>query len=177
LVLAVFSASAGVNHLDAAIRDAYGLPPQRYLEARGRAFLGALAVVLLLGLGAVVVPAAAARLPGAMTLLGVPVALVAITVGVCVLYRFSVGTPVAARSLVPGALAAAVGVVLVIGGFGAYVSGTAKYSAVYGASAGAVIGMLAIYFAVYILLLGAVLNSQLSGGRPSPPAGAVEPPE
>jgi hypothetical protein len=31
-----------VNHLDGAIRAAYGLPPQRYVEARGRAFAGAL---------------------------------------------------------------------------------------------------------------------------------------
>jgi uncharacterized BrkB/YihY/UPF0761 family membrane protein len=53
---------------------------------------------------------------------------------------------------------AALGVVLVTFGFGAY-------AAVYGAFAGIVIGMLAIYRAVYVVLLGAVLNMQLAGAR------------
>ena len=34
LLFAVWSASAGFNNLDRAIRVAYGLPPQRYFEAR-----------------------------------------------------------------------------------------------------------------------------------------------
>src|SRR3954451_7979583 len=41
LILAVWSASAGVYNLDRAIRISYGLPPQRYVEARGRALVGA----------------------------------------------------------------------------------------------------------------------------------------
>jgi membrane protein len=166
LILAVFSASAGVYHLDGAIRAAYGLPPQRYVEARGRAFAGALAVVLLLGLSAVVLPTLAARFSAVLTVVGVPVALAAITTGVGALYRFSVGDPVGARALLPGALASAVGVVLVTVGFGGYVSTSSKYTAVYGAFAGAVIGMLAIYLAVYVVLLGAVLNSQLDRMQP-----------
>jgi membrane protein len=161
VVLALSSSSAGVYHLDGAIRVAYGLPPQRYVEARGRALAGALAVVLLLGLGAVVIPTVAARLPAVLTVLGVPVALASITVAAAALFRFSVGAPVGARALVPGALASAIGVVLVTVGFGAYVAVSSRYSAVYGAFAGAVIGMLAIYLAVYVVLLGAVLNSRL----------------
>jgi membrane protein len=96
-----------------------------------------------------------------VTVLGVPVALAAITAAVAALYRFSVGAPVGARALVPGALASGIGVVLVTGGFSVYVAVSSKYTAVYGAFAGAVIGMLAIYLAVYVVLLGAVLNSQL----------------
>jgi membrane protein len=61
----------------------------------------------------------------------------------------------------PGALASALGMVLVTVGFGGYVATSSTYTAVYGAFAGAVIGMLAIYLAVYVVLLGAVLNSQL----------------
>lgn len=161
LVLAVSSASAGINHLDGAIRAAYGLPPQRYVEARGRAFAGALAVVVLLGLIAVALPVVLARFSAILTVLGVPVALAAITAGVGALYRFSVGVPVGARAVLPGAFASAIGVVLVTVGFGAYVATSSKYTAVYGAFGGAVIGMLAIYLAVYVVLLGAVLNSQL----------------
>jgi membrane protein len=175
LVLAVSSASAGVNHLDGAIRAAYGLSPQRYVEARGRAFAGALVVVLLLGLSAVVLPTAVARFSGVVTVLGVPVALAAITTGVAALYRFSVGAPVGARALLPGALASGLGVVLVTGGFSAYVAVSSKYTAVYGAFAGAVIGMLAIYLAVYVVLLGAVLNSQLARTRLSRAEAVAEP--
>jgi len=161
LILALSSASAGVNHLDGAIRAAYGLPPQRYLDARGRAFVGAFAVVLILGMCAVALPVALARLPAVLSVVGVPVALAAITAGVAGLYRFSLGAPVAARAVFPGAVASAVGIVFVTVGFGAYVAISSKYTAVYGAFAGAVIGMLAIYLAVYVVLLGAVLNSQL----------------
>jgi membrane protein len=160
VVLAVSSASAGINHLDGAIRAAYGLPPQRFIEARGRAFAGALAVVLLLGLTAVLLPTVA-RLPVVPTILGVPVALATITAAIGALYRFSVAAPVGARALWRGALASGIGVVLVTVGFGAYVKVSSRYTAVYGAFAGAVIGMLAIYLAVYVVLLGAVLNSQL----------------
>ena len=54
---------------------------------------------------------------------------------------------------------------LVTSGFGAYVAVSTRYTAVYGALAGVVIGMLALYLAIYVLLLGAVLNMQLSRGR------------
>ncbi len=67
--------------------------------------------------------------------------------------------------MLPGALASAIGVVLVTAGFGAYVTTSSKYTAVYGAFAGAVIGMLAVYLAVYVVLLGAVLNRQLGAAR------------
>jgi membrane protein len=165
LVLAVASASAGVNHLDGAIRVAYGLPPQGYFEARGRAFAGALAVVVLLGLSAVALPVVLARSPTVLTVVGIPVALAAIAAGVAALYRFSIGTRVGARALLPGALASAIGVVLVTAGFGAYVATSTKYTVFYGTFAGAVVGMLAIYFGVYVVLLGAVLNSQRGAMR------------
>ena len=175
LLLAVSSASAGINHLDGAIRAAYGLPPQRFIEARARAFAGALAVVLLLGLIAVAVPMVLARSSAILTVVGVPVALAAITAGVGVLYRFSIGVAVGVRALLPGAFASAIGVVLVTVGFGVYVATSTKYTAVYGAFAGGVIGMLAIYFAVYVVLLGAVLNSQLGRMQLGPEAIAEHP--
>ncbi len=78
------------------------------------------------------------------------------------MYRFSVGSPVHYRALVPGALASAVGVVALIAVFNLYVSISRRYTAVYGVFAGAVIGMVAAYLAVYAILLGAVLNMQLA---------------
>jgi membrane protein len=164
LVFAVWSASAGFNNLDRAIRVAYGLPPQRYVEARGRAFVGALVVVLLLGLVAVVTPLVSWRSSAVGTVLGVIAAVAGMTGGVGALYRFSVAARIAVRALLPGAITSAIGIVLVTAGFAAYVATSTRYTAVYGAFAGAVVAMLAIYLVVYVVLLGAVLNTQLSGG-------------
>jgi membrane protein len=164
LILAVWSASAGVYNLDRAIRVSYGLPSQRYVEARGRALVGAFVVVILLGLSAVIGSLAEARSSTIVEVLGAPVALVAITVAVAALYWFALGHGVAVRALLPGAITSAIGVVLVTFGFGAYVAASTRYTAVYGAFAGVVIAMLAVYFAVYVILLGAVLNMQLGRG-------------
>jgi membrane protein len=163
VAFALWSASAGVYNLDRAIRVAYGLAPQRYAEARGRALLGAVAVVVLLGAGALSISAAVggSRAP-LVIVVAAPPLLVAVAAGVAALYRFSVGASVGAKALLPGAVASSVGVVIAVFGFGAYVAWSKHYTAVYGVFAGAIIGMLATYLAVYIILLGAVLNAQLT---------------
>jgi membrane protein len=170
LVFALWSASAGVYNLDRAIRVAYGLMPQRYAEARGRALLGAVAVVVFLGVGALAVSAVVgqSRTP-LVILVAVPLLLVVVAAGVAALYRFSVGGRVGARALFPGAVASSIGVVAALAGFSAYVAWSRHYTAVYGVFAGAVIGMLGTYLAVYVVLLGAVLNAQLAS-KPRPGA-------
>ena len=167
LVAAVWSASAGFNNLDGAIRVAYGVPPETYLQARGRAFVGALCVVVVLGSAAVASPVALARSSVLLIVLGVPVVLAVIVAGVAALYRFSVGPQLRHRAVLPGAAASALGLVVVILTFGSYVAHSSRYTAVYGAFGGAVIGMLGIYLAVYVVLLGAVLNVQLGGKVPA----------
>lgn len=164
VVLAVWSASAGVHNLDRAIRYSFGLPRQRYVEARARALAGAFAVVVVLGslaLGGTVVGSHASAV--AIALVGVPSVLVALTLGVATLYRFSIGPTVRPRQLLPGAASAAVAVVVSLAAFAAYLALSTRYAAVYGAFAGVVIGMIGLYFAVYAVLLGAVLNAQLTG--------------
>ena len=163
LVFALWSASAGVYNLDRAIRIAYGLAPQRYAEARGRALLGAVAVVVFLGLAALAVSAVVgqSRTP-VVVAVAVPTLLIVVAAGVAALYRFSVGASVGARALLPGALASSLGVVAALAGFSAYVAWSRHYTAVYGVFAGAVIGMLGTYVAVYVVLLGAVLNAELA---------------
>jgi membrane protein len=163
-VLAVWSASAGIWNLDRAIREAYGLPPQRYVEGRARALVGALVVVLMLGLTAIATSIPGARDSTVLDVFGIPLALLAVTVAVCALYRFAIGHPVALRGLIPGAVTSAIGVLLASAGFAAYVAVSTRYTAVYGAFAGVVIGMLAVYLAVYVVLLGAVLNMRLASG-------------
>jgi membrane protein len=168
VLLAVWSASAGVYGLDRAIRLAYGLPPQRYLEARGRALGGAVIVVVALGVSALGISVVAGHSPApALIILGIPTVFAVITGAVAGLYRFSVGGGVAARALLPGAVASAIGVIAVVAGFGAYVAWSRHFTAVYGVFAGAVIGMFGTYLAVYVVLIGAVLNVQLASSASS----------
>lgn len=174
VLLAVWSASAGVYNLDRAIRVAYGLPPQRYLEARGRAFGGAVAVVVGLGLSALAISVMVGRSPAAaLVIIAVPTVLIVIGAGVAGLYRYAVGRGVGLRALLPGAVTSAFGVVGVVAGFGAYVASSRHYTAVYGVFAGAVIGMLGTYLAVYVILLGAVLNVQLGSTPVKTPGSPV----
>jgi membrane protein len=165
LVLALWSASAGVYNLDRAIRQAYGIGPQRYVEARGRAFLGAFGVVTLVGLVALAGSALAVESPGPlMIIVGAPFVIAGIAAGIAVMYRLSAGSHLAARALLPGAVGAGIGVVVLVVGFTAYVATSTHYAAVYGVFAAAVVGMIATYGAVYVVLLGAVLNVELTGG-------------
>jgi membrane protein len=162
VLFAIWSASAGVYNLDRAIRVAYGLEPQSYVEARVRALLGAIIVVLALGVGALGISFVVSRSTGPLLVaLGVPSLLIGIAAVVAVLYRFSIGRHINIWTLLPGALVSSVGVVALIAGFGVYAAWSKRYTAVYGVFAGAVIGMVATYLAVYVVLLGAVLNTQL----------------
>ena len=172
LALAIWSASAGVYRLDSAIRDAYGLPRQGYVDARARSFAEATVVVVVLGAialgGAVVLTHSSGVLAVAV---GAPSIFIGIVAAVAGLYRFAVGGRVRLRALLPGAVAAAVGMVVVLVGFGIYASASTRFIAVYGAFGGAVVGMLATYLAVYATLLGAVLNAELA--RPTAPPDSV----
>jgi membrane protein len=104
-----------------------------------------------------------------LVIFGIPALLIGMTAAVAMLYWFSVGGRIKVWSLLPGALASSVGVVALVSGFGSYVAGSKRYTAVYGVFAGAVIAMLATYLAVYVVLLGAVLNSQIT-----PPTGPYD---
>jgi membrane protein len=167
LVLALWSASAGIYNLDRAIRTAYGLRPERYLDARGRAFVGAFLTVVALGVIAslsAAISGVIANVPSVVVAIaGLPALLVFMAVAIAGLYRFSLARPVGAAAVLPGAIASACGLVLVAGGFATYVGFSKHFTAVYGALAGAVIVMIGTYLAVYVVLLGAVLNVQLSG--------------
>ena len=46
-------------------------------------------------------------------------------------------------------------------GFAVYLRVSTRYTAIYGALAGTVIGMIGSYLSVYVVLIGAVLNAQL----------------
>ncbi len=162
-MLAVWSASAGVYNLDRAIRYSYGLPRQRYVEARARALVGAFVVVAALGALALAASLVGAHAPTVVVVVvGLPVAMCVLTLGIAMLYRFAIGPAVGTRELLPGAESAAVAVVVALAGFSAYLATSTRYVALYGTFAGVVIGMFGAYLAVYAVLLGAVLNAQLA---------------
>jgi membrane protein len=169
LVLALWSASAGIYNLERAIRTAYGLRPERYVDARGRAFIGAFATVIALGLVALISTTlsgtlARVHVPALLVAaVGVPALLVLVTALIAGLYRFSLARPAGFRAVFPGSLASACGLALVAVGFSTYLHFSTRFTAVYGALAGAVIAMIGTYLAVYVVLLGAVLNVQLTG--------------
>ncbi|HTD49050.1 MAG TPA: YihY/virulence factor BrkB family protein [Acidimicrobiia bacterium] len=169
VVLALWSASAGVYGLQRAIRAAYGLEPEGYVRARGRALLGTVVVVFSLG-AAASIPTLAAILTRSAPLVVVVVAAVPTFVAVTAaiiggLYRFSVGRQLGFRGLLPGSLLASVCFTVVLGGFALYLRFSTRYTAVYGALAGTVIGMIGTYLGVYAVLLGAVLNAQLAAAQ------------
>jgi membrane protein len=168
-VFAIWSASAGVYNLERAIRAAYGFPPEQYLRARGRALVGTVLVVLGLGVVAFLstviaiafdhVPAPVAVVVATPVLVGVAGA------GIAALYRYSVGHALVLRHQIPGALTASVALGVVGAAFVVYIHFSTRYTAVYGALAGTVIAMIGTYLAVYVVLLGAVLNAQLGEAR------------
>jgi membrane protein len=172
VVLALWSASAGVYNLERAIRAAYGFPPEEYVRARVRALIGAVVVVLSVGVIALVSTAVALvanHLPVAATMIVAVPLVVAVGAGtIATLYRYSVGHRLRLRSQLPGALTASIGLAVVVGGFSLYLHVSTRYTAVYGALAGTIIGMIGTYLAVYVVLLGAVLNAQLYRIRPDP---------
>jgi membrane protein len=162
VIVAVWSASAGVYNLDRAIRYSFGLPNQRYVEARARALAGACVVVVALGALALAGSLVGGHAPAVLlAVVGVPTALVALTVGIVTMYRFSVGPDVPLRRLLPGAACAAVAVVVALALFTLYLAFSTRYTAVYGTFTGLVIGMFGLYLAVYAVLLGAVVNARL----------------
>jgi membrane protein len=169
ITLAVWSASAGIYHLDGAIREAYGLPRQRYVDARVRSFAAASILVVALGAIGLVAGAALAHTRGVLAFVtGVPTIFLGAAAAVAAMYRFSVGRPMRPRALLPGAVVAAAGMMILLVGFSAYASASTHFTAVYGAFSAAVVGMLTTYLAVGATLLGAMLNVALTAD-PLPP--------
>ncbi len=176
VVLALWSASAGIYNLERAVRVSYGLGPANYVRARSHALLGAILGVLALGVAALVSTTAAIvvdHVPVVVAVIvGVPLALGLIAAIAAALYRLSIGSTRVGR-LLPGSVATSIGLSAVVAGFAVYLRFSTRYTAVYGALAGTVIGMIGTYLGVYVVLLGAVLNAQLDDTRVTHPVPEV----
>ena len=163
------AARGRVFNLGRAVRVAYGLGPDEYVRARVRALVGAFAIIVALGIVAIVsgeVSALLATVPAVLLgIIGVPLLLVIVAAIVAGAYHVAVDDPIPLRDLAPGALFSSVGLLLVGTGFGANVAASTRYTAVYGALAGVAVAMIASYLATYVVLIGAVVNVQLTRGK------------
>jgi len=172
LALALWSASAGVKHLIAAINVAYD-------EDEGRGFFKLRGLALGMTLGAILVAAVAlgvfvvlpatldnggAEGTGRTALLIVRwplLALLALAV-LAVLYRWSPDRDRARwRWVSPGAVFATVGWVVASIGFSIYTANFGRYNETYGALGAIVVVMLWLFISAYVVIAGAELNAEL----------------
>jgi membrane protein len=172
IVVALWSASSGMQNLIAAINLAYD-------EDETRGFVRLRAVSLALTVGAVlfvvVAIALVALLPAllggtelgaplrvALNVLRWPLLAAALLVGLAVVYRYAPDREPARWSWVsPGAVIATV--LWIVGSllFSLYTANFAKYNETYGSLGAVVVLMLWLYLTAFVVMLGAEINAEL----------------
>jgi membrane protein len=172
LVVALWSASAGMKHLVSAVNQAYG-------EEEGRGFVRLRGLALGLTIGAIVLLAVTAALllvlprtldgsgsegalRDAVMIVRWPVFAVLAMVGLSILYRLAPDRPGSRwRWMSPGAVFATVGWLLASVGFAIYTANFGNYNETYGALGAIIVVMLWLYITAYVVIAGAELNSEL----------------
>ena len=167
VLVSLWSVSNGSYNLIRAIRLSFGLPAQSYLAARTLGFVGGVLGVLGMGVAAFAASASAVlneSVSGVMQVLAtgtsVTVTLVIMAMLLVALYRFALRSAAKSRTLVPGAVLATVALGLLGAALTLAVTNLGSAAAVYGVAAGAVSALISVYFAAYIVLLGAIVNAQ-----------------
>ncbi len=171
LILALWAASRGMSGLINALNIAY-----EQKETRGFVQLNRLALTLTLGMivGGLVVIALVGVLPAVIGAVGLgnltqwlllvlewPLLLFCVMTALGVLYRYAPDRRIAKwRWITPGAVVATVLWLVASIAFSAYVANFNSYNKTYG-SLGAVVVLLTwLYWSAFIVLLGAVINTQ-----------------
>jgi membrane protein len=171
LLLALWSASRGMSGLITAINIAY-----EEKERRGFFKLNLIALGLTVGLliGGGVAIALVAVLPAAVQLFAIgpatkwlllivkwPLLIVLVMLGLAVLYRFGPDRDKPQWKWVsPGTIAATILWIVASIGFTVYVVNFNSYDKTYGSLGGVVILLTWLYLSAFMVLLGAVINSQ-----------------
>jgi len=173
VVLALWSASSGVQNLMSATNSAYDEKETRgFVKVKGTALLltiGAI-VFMLLAIGLIAVAPVLVEALGASSLVSVVVTvlrwvllLVLVVVALGVVYRVAPDRDAPkVRWVSVGAAVATVIWLVVSAGFSLYVSlaGGSSYTKSYGASAGVVILLMWLWLTSYAILLGAEINAE-----------------
>jgi membrane protein len=172
LVVALWSASAGMKHLIEAVNKAYGEDEDRgFVKLRGLALVLTVGAIVMLAASAallIVLPAAlddsggegAART--GLLVVRWPLFAAITLVGLAVIYRFAPDRQNARwRWVTPGAVMATVVWVIASVGFSIYTSNFGNYNETYGALGAIVVVMLWLYITAYVIIAGAELNAEL----------------
>jgi membrane protein len=171
LVAVLWAVSSGVQTAIKAINAAYEQEEDRgFVRLRGLALLMSVGVIVL----AIVVLTAIGLAPALSHLVHNRPARIAMNIGewivlaviltgaIAVLYRFAPAHPPSSwRWISPGAVFSTVMVVVASVGFSFYVRFFGTYNKTYGTLGGVVILMLWLYYSIYVVLLGAMLNAEL----------------
>lgn len=170
LAIALWSANGGTRALIEALGIAYDVKETRgFLQQVlvSLAFtLAAIVLVIVLGVLAAALPFLAANLgpvgEDLVLLLRWPVMLAILLAVLAAVYYWGPNRVNAAWTwITPGAVVAAVGLVLASAGLGWYVSNFGSYDETYGSLAAVVILMLWIWLSTIMVLLGAEINAEL----------------
>lgn len=180
LVVALWSASAGVKHLVEAVHRAYGGPDTRgFVKLRVLSLALTLGAILLLVVTialVVVVPQALdgdgteGALRSVVLIARWPVFAALALVALAVLYRFAPDRqPPRWHWLSPGAVLATIVWVVASIGFSIYTDNFGTYNETYGALGAIVVVMLWLYISAYAIIAGAELNAEVEK-EPEPAA-------
>jgi membrane protein len=172
VLVALWSASAGMKHVIEALNAAYDEEEGRgFVRQRGLALLFTIGAVLFMVAAVVVLTVVPAVLegsplgPAAETAINVarwPALALAFAVGLAVLYRFGPSRDDARwRWVTPGAGLATVLWILASAGFSFYVARFGSYNETYGSLGGVVVAMLWLFLTAYVVLMGAELDAEM----------------
>lgn len=173
LILALVSASAAMNAIVIAVNKAYGLPERK-------SFIHSRFLAVMLTLGMLIVIASALLLSvfghwiGDWTLANISfsskqvnlwnnlrwiVNFVIVFVVFIGIYYIAPNTCLTCKSVLPGAIFAAVGWQLTSFGFSFYVNNFTNYSATYGSVGGIIVLMTWFYISALIIIIGGEINA------------------
>ncbi|MCY9692315.1 YihY/virulence factor BrkB family protein [Paenibacillus alginolyticus] len=173
LILALVSASAAMNAIVIAVNKAYGLPERK-------SFIHSRFLAVMLTLGMLIVIASALLLSvfghwiGDWTLANIPIStkhvalwnnlrwivnFIIVFVVFIGIYYIAPNTCLTCKSVLPGAIFAAVGWQLTSFGFSFYVNNFTNYSATYGSVGGIIVLMTWFYISALIIIIGGEINA------------------
>ena len=181
-LLALWTASAGVNSLVRGIDLAHGRPPRRFVEQRGLSIgltLAAIVLVVAVALVAVAVPPWLAAglehdvLRWVLDAVRWPAIYLLMAGALSVLYRVAGGDRRGLHLLPGPAVGAACWMVSSVG-FSLYTANFARYARTYGSLAGVVVLLLWLWLGSLSVLFGAEVDAEAASGRrdevtPEPP--------
>lgn len=178
-LLALWTASAGINSLVRGIDLAHGRPPRRYVEQRGLSLgltLAAIVLVVAVALVAVAVPPWLGTqldhdaLRWTLDALRWPVLFLVMAGALSILYRVA-GSDRHGLHLWPGPAVGAACWLLSSVGFSLYTANFARYARTYGSLAGVVVVLLWLWLGSLSVLFGAEVDAEAAADRDGPPTG------